>query len=102
MKCWGNNEYKQLQVPVGVDMDVYQMFSGYYHTCITTMDGQIKCWGRNHKGQTTFHIHTLINQDIEHYTTIQHKKGKIEELEEDVRKKDREIEKREREIEQIN
>jgi len=51
VKCWGNNDYLQLDVPAGIEGKVFQIFSGYYHTCTVLFDGQLVCWGRNDKGQ---------------------------------------------------
>lgn len=64
--CWGSNQWGQLGVdpkivpsatqekPVtvaGLD-SVKQIAAGYAHTCaIMTLDGRVRCWGQNDKGQ---------------------------------------------------
>jgi alpha-tubulin suppressor-like RCC1 family protein len=62
--CWGGNQYGQLgtgdterrltPVQVGVDTlgaGVDVVFAGAHHTCASTTDGTLWCWGANQYGQ---------------------------------------------------
>ncbi len=62
VKCWGNNQYGQLgnggvassNVPVNVTnlgFGISALAGGYRHTCATTWQGEMKCWGANYDGQ---------------------------------------------------
>jgi len=48
MRCWGNNEHGQTNVPAGMWKDTA---AGSAHTCGIRVDGYIDCWGDNSKGQ---------------------------------------------------
>lgn len=62
VKCWGLNDDGQLgdgtwnnsNVPVdvvGLPPDVIALTSGWYHNCVLTSMGEIKCWGQDLDGQ---------------------------------------------------
>lgn len=62
VKCWGRNHSGQLGdgtvtdrwTPVnvnGIGSAIQAITAGQSHTCALTMDGRIKCWGRNDWGQ---------------------------------------------------
>lgn len=62
VKCWGGNDDGQLGdgsnlntlIPVdvpGLSSGVNSIAIGNYHTCVSTIDGAAKCWGRNLLGQ---------------------------------------------------
>ena len=69
VKCWGGNQYGQLGLDDTNDRDQASEFgsslpyvnlgggtavtvdAGYYHTCVLLSNGDMKCWGRNNKGQ---------------------------------------------------
>jgi alpha-tubulin suppressor-like RCC1 family protein len=62
VRCWGQNTYGQmgngtdtnLTVPgwvSGLDSNVSDIASGYYHNCAVTTSGSTKCWGYNAYGQ---------------------------------------------------
>lgn len=67
VRCWGGNAYGQLglasMVPIGDDedpaaammmflgADVEQVGAGDSHNCVITVDGNLRCWGRNSRGQ---------------------------------------------------
>lgn len=38
-------------VYLGMDFKVVSVQAGYYHTCATSSEGRIKCWGENYHGQ---------------------------------------------------
>ena len=49
IRCWGDNTYSQLNVPVGLG-NVLQVKSGGFHSC--AVDGtNLTCWGRDDNGQ---------------------------------------------------
>jgi len=61
-KCWGQNVYGQmgngsdtnLTTPglvSGLDSNVSDIATGYYHNCVITTSGSAKCWGYNAQGQ---------------------------------------------------
>jgi alpha-tubulin suppressor-like RCC1 family protein len=62
--CWGDNAYGQLgrgivggssdnpqSVPLPMGKMATQVACSNYHTCVTTSDGSVYCWGRNNAGQ---------------------------------------------------
>jgi alpha-tubulin suppressor-like RCC1 family protein len=60
--CWGQNSYGQLgdgtlmrrHTPVdvvGLGSDVSALWRGFLHTCASTTDGMLNCWGDNVLGQ---------------------------------------------------
>jgi alpha-tubulin suppressor-like RCC1 family protein len=71
VKCWGSSQYGQLglggtanhgdnagemgdslpTVQLGTDDVVLQLAAGRYFTCARLVSGEVKCWGRNDKGQ---------------------------------------------------
>lgn len=62
VKCWGSNSNSQLgdnstttrPAPVdvvGLGAGVASISVGYYHTCVVTTAGAVKCWGYNSNGQ---------------------------------------------------
>jgi alpha-tubulin suppressor-like RCC1 family protein len=76
VKCWGYNGYGQLgdgtttdrHAPVslsGIAAGIRTITAGGYgHTCVLTIAGRVKCWGRNSSGQlgdgTTTERHTPV------------------------------------------
>ena len=77
VKCWGSNHYGQLgdgtttnrNTPVnvsGLASGVSAIAAGgWYHTCVLTTGGGVKCWGYNSNGQlgdgTTIERHTPVD-----------------------------------------
>ncbi|MBN1439624.1 MAG: hypothetical protein JW929_09465 [Anaerolineales bacterium] len=62
VQCWGYNEFGQLgdgtrtsrSVPVdvpGLAAVVWEVVTGWGHTCILSEDGAVRCWGNNEYGQ---------------------------------------------------
>lgn len=62
VKCWGKNEHGQLgdgmrdsrYAPMdvaGLSRGVGAIAVGKWHTCASTTDGNVKCWGQNEEGQ---------------------------------------------------
>lgn len=63
VKCWGHNEYGQLgngstallsSTPVtvtGLPGTTFDIDAGWSHTCATSSDGRVRCWGWNKWGQ---------------------------------------------------
>jgi alpha-tubulin suppressor-like RCC1 family protein len=62
VKCWGFNSNYQLgdgtftnrYTPVdvlGLSSGVKDIATGYFHTCVITQNGTVKCWGNNMHGQ---------------------------------------------------
>ena len=63
VKCWGAGGFGQVGVdgpltnhPSPVDVEGLQsgvaaLAPGWYHTCALTVDGGVKCWGDNNRGQ---------------------------------------------------
>jgi len=62
VKCWGDNSYGQLGdgtterrlLPVtvrGLTGIAVHVAAGAFHTCVVTVEGAAKCWGRNLFGQ---------------------------------------------------
>ncbi len=57
--CWGQNTYGQIGngtttaqgTPVMVGNDYMDVWSGKYHVCGMTINGQTRCWGSNAQGQ---------------------------------------------------
>jgi alpha-tubulin suppressor-like RCC1 family protein len=67
VRCWGDNDFGQLGYghtrPIGLDEapasagdvdvggPVRQIVAGDSHTCVLLTNGEVRCWGRGHKGQ---------------------------------------------------
>lgn len=64
VRCWGMNGSGQLgtgatsggyettpQEVVGLDAQVRTIAAGGYHTCAVSLQGAVRCWGRNDSGQ---------------------------------------------------
>jgi hypothetical protein len=48
--CWGNNDYNQCTVPVGLTGITY-IAAGHYHSMAIKTDGTVYCWGLTASGQ---------------------------------------------------
>ncbi len=66
VRCWGRNDQGQLGYgntlaptpemllpggPVALGGTTSSLTSGWYHSCVTFVDGGVRCWGRNDNGQ---------------------------------------------------
>ncbi len=51
VKCWGNNVFAPVDVPLGNGVRAAAVASGLGHTCAVIGDGGVKCWGLNSSGQ---------------------------------------------------
>jgi alpha-tubulin suppressor-like RCC1 family protein len=62
VECWGSDEYRQLgdgdtldrSTPIevkGLSGNVVALTAGYYHNCVITAAGGVKCWGWDDYGQ---------------------------------------------------
>jgi cysteine-rich repeat protein len=66
VRCWGMNDEGQLGYgntyepvpemllpggPVGIGGTVTSLDIGFWHSCVTFVDGGLRCWGRNDNGQ---------------------------------------------------
>lgn len=67
VRCWGSNEFGQLgyansnnigddEIPnsigdVNVGAKIVQITTGESHTCALTVEGKVRCWGKNDLGQ---------------------------------------------------
>jgi hypothetical protein len=60
--CWGSNEFGQLgrsdiagsSKPVKIDLGgakAAEVAAGGFHSCARMVDGSLRCWGRNERGQ---------------------------------------------------
>ena len=49
--CWGVDDYGQATPP---DTEWESVDSGWYHACAIDILGQMECWGKNNRGQTSF------------------------------------------------
>lgn len=50
MECWGDNAYKQLDVPTDL-LPPLDITVGSYHSCALQDDHVVRCWGDNSRGQ---------------------------------------------------
>jgi hypothetical protein len=48
--CWGNNDFNQCNVPVGLTGITY-IAAGHYHSMAIKTDGTVYCWGLTASGQ---------------------------------------------------
>lgn len=48
--CWGNNDYNQCNVPIGLTGITY-IAAGHYHSMAIKTDGTVYCWGFTASGQ---------------------------------------------------
>jgi len=73
VKCWGRNDQGQLgngttldaPLPadvIGLSSGIAQISTGKFNTCVVTIDGGIKCWGGNARGQLG--NGTIVNSSI--------------------------------------
>ena len=44
IRCWGHNQYGQLDVPLGLGRPT-SLSAGYTHTCMVAINGTTHCWG---------------------------------------------------------
>jgi alpha-tubulin suppressor-like RCC1 family protein len=52
VKCWGDNTYRQLEVPSDLG-PVKQISAAGRHTCAVTLSGSVRCWGSDTYGQVS-------------------------------------------------
>ncbi|MCB9610699.1 MAG: hypothetical protein H6716_29185 [Polyangiaceae bacterium] len=50
VRCWGDNNYGQTDVPIGLSNAV-GVAVGQYHSCAVDSAGDVTCWGSNASGQ---------------------------------------------------
>ena len=62
LRCWGHTAdqlgsgefggtaFPPIQIP-GLSADIASVASGYWHKCVLTTNGTVKCWGNNEEGQ---------------------------------------------------
>lgn len=89
LKCWGDNSDAQLGygdttirgnvagsmaalgvVNLGVGVTVKSVRMGWYNTCATLNDDQIKCWGRNSDGQLGYNDTTARGNSVASMTSL--------------------------------
>mmetsp|Transcript_3624 Transcript_3624/g.3151 ORF Transcript_3624/g.3151 Transcript_3624/m.3151 type:complete len:96 (+) Transcript_3624:335-622(+) len=51
LRCWGNNNHGQVDIPQEFDHSTHAVSAGYDSTCGINRYGQIKCFGWNSHGQ---------------------------------------------------
>ena len=51
VKCWGNNNYGQCNVPDSIQGKVISIECGEYHSVALLNDNTVVCWGDNSNGQ---------------------------------------------------
>jgi len=52
LKCWGENDYGQTEVPLEFKHNIKQVSLGADHTCAITFAGNLSCWGSNIYGES--------------------------------------------------